>query len=139
MQKKFVFGIAALTAAASVGLTGSSQAAPTVGVAGVQTATKVFIPVVAGAKALSSVEKGAIIGMGDTCPPPPPPSCPPPPPPSCPPPAPVDAKPGYGFGTTGHYGPPGQGFTPSNSWRRVVAAGGKTTPKGGDLPPRAFK
>jgi len=92
-------------------------------------ASKVFIPVVAGAKALGAVEKGGVVGLGDECAPPPPPTCP----------APVDAKPGYGFGTTGHYGPPGQGFTPSNSWRGVVASGGTITPRGGALPPRAFK
>lgn len=144
MQKKSFLGIAALSVAASIGVASSSQAAQTSTTEVAQVAPKVVIPVVAGAKALSTVEKGGIAGMGDTCtppppcPPPPPPSCPPPPP-SCPPPTPVDLKPGYGFGTTGHYGPPGQGFTPSNSWRRVVAAGGTTTPKGNDLPPRAFK
>ena len=128
-MQKFVFTLAAL-AAATVGLTNVSQAAPTTPSVTSPTATKVFIPVVSGAVALSTVEKGSVDGM---C------GCPPPPPPTCPPPAPVDTKPGYGFGTTGHYGPPGQGFTPGNSWRGVVAAGGNTTPKGGALPPRAFK
>jgi hypothetical protein len=129
-MQKFVFTIAAL-AAATVGLSTVSQAASTTPAVTSPTATKVFIPVVSGAVALSTVEKGSVDGMCG-CPPPPPP-------PTCPPPAPVDAKPGYGFGTTGHYGPPGQGFTPGNSWRGVVAAGGTTTPKGGNLPPRAFR
>lgn len=132
-MQKFVFTLAAF-AAATVGLSNVSQAAsttPAVTSPTATTATKVFIPVVSGAVALSSVEKGSVDGMCG-CPPPPPP-------PTCPPPAPVDTKPGYGFGTTGHYGPPGQGFTPGNSWRGVVAAGGTTTPKGGNLPPRAFK
>jgi hypothetical protein len=130
MQKKFGFTIAALAAVATVGMTGASQAAPTASTPAVQNAGKVSIPVVAGATALSATEKGGVVGLGDTCTPPP---CPPPP---C---TPVDAKPGYGFGTTGHYGPPGQGFTPRNSWRRVVASGGTTTPKGNNLPPTAFK
>ncbi len=81
---------------------------------------KVSIPVVAGATTLSAVEKGGVDGAHCGC-------------------APHDTKPGYGFGTTGHYGPPGQGFTTHNSWRQTVAAGGTTTPKGGNLPPRAFK
>lgn len=136
-MQKFVFTIATL-AAATVGLANTSEAAPTAPALSSPTAIKVFIPVVSGAVTLGTVEKGGVVGLGD-CPPPPPPSCPPPPPPTCPPPAPVKAKPGYGFGTTGHYGPPGHGFTPSNNWRGVVAAGGTTTPKGGALPPRAFK
>ena len=111
-MQKSMFGIAVLTVAAMGGMVNMSQAAQ----------TKVSIPVVAGATALSSVEKGGVDGK-----------C------GCPEPAPVDLKPGYGFGTTGHYGPPGQGFTPSNSWRTIVAGGGTTTPKGGNLPPRAFK
>jgi hypothetical protein len=119
-MQKSVFGIAVLTVAAIGGMVSTSQAAQ----------VKVSIPVVAGATTLSVVEKGGVDGKCD---------CPPPPPPACPPPAPVDLKPGYGFGTTGHYGPPGQGFTPTNSWRQVVAGGGTTTPKGGNLPPRAFK
>lgn len=51
---------------------------------------------------------------------------------------PAPSKPGYGFGTTGHYGPPGQGFTPSDNWRKH-AAGDGLTPSGKALPPRAFK
>ena len=47
-------------------------------------------------------------------------------------------KPGYGFGTTGHYGPPGQGFEPGNNWRHH-AAGDGLTPTGRPLPPRAFQ
>lgn len=117
MQK--VFGIAVLSAVALSGVASISQAA------------QVKVPVVAGAKALSAPEKGTVNGMGD-------PSCPPPPPPPCPP-LPVDTKPGYGFGTTGHYGPPGQGFVPTNSWRAHVANGITTTPKGKAIPPRAFR
>lgn len=147
MQKSF-FGIAALAAIVVGGTLQSSHAAE----------KKVFVPVVAGAKALSNTEKGLVQGMGNgaakraakraiaDCPPPPPVDCPPPPPVDCPPPPPVDcppviidSKPGYGFGTTGHFGPPGQGFTPSNSWRGVVAGGGTTTPRGKALPPRAFR
>jgi hypothetical protein len=124
-MQKFVFTLAAF-AAATVGLATVSQAASTTPAVTSPTATKVFIPVVSGAVALSTVEKGSVDGM-----------C------GCPhttPEVPTDLKPGYGFGTTGHYGPPGQGFTPGNSWRGVVAAGGTTTPtKGGNLPPRAFK
>jgi hypothetical protein len=116
----------------------------------------VHVPVIRGAKSLSAIEKGGIAGLGRPAPidspasptccparddcdvPPPPPDCDPPPPPptDCPPP---DTKPGYGFGTTGHYGPPGQGFTSANSWRIVVAGGGTRTPKGRALPPRAFR
>ena len=51
--------------------------------------------------------------------------------------APAPSKPGYGFGTTGHYGPPGQGFTPSDNWRNH-AAGDGLTPSGKALPPTAF-
>jgi hypothetical protein len=113
-MQKSVFGIAVLTVAAIGGMVSTSQAAQ----------VKVSIPVVTGATALSAVEKGGVDGKCDC---------------GCPPSAPVDFKPGYGFGTTGHYGPPGQGFTPTNSWRQTVAGGGTTTPKGGNLPPRAFK
>ena len=130
-MRKSIFTIAAL-AAATVSLANTSEAAPTTPAVTSQTATKVFVPVVSGAVALGAVEKGGVVGLGDEC-------APPPPPPTCPPPAPVDTKPGYGFGTTGHYGPPGQGFTPGNSWRGVVASGGTTTPRGGALPPRAFQ
>lgn len=84
---------------------------------------KVSVPVVSGAKALTATEKADVTGRG-VCTPPPPPCQP--------------AKPGYGFGTTGHYGPPGQGFTPGNNWRSH-AAGDGLTPTGRALPPRAFK
>jgi len=145
-MRSSVLGITAFAVAALGSTTVTSQAAPTVSV-----------PVIKGAKALSVTEKGGVDGMGNKakknklpvpvdCAPPPPPDCPPPPP-DCPPPPPpppadcppVDTKPGYGFGTTGHYGPPGQGFTPTNSWRGTVAGGGTTTPKGRALPPRAFR
>ena len=111
MKMGSAFGMAALTAVAIGGMVSMSQAAPTV---------KVAIPVVAGATALSVTEKGGVDGAHCGC-------------------QPHDTKPGYGFGTTGHYGPPGQGFDPHNSWRMTVASGGTLTPKGGDLPPRAFK
>ena len=109
MQK--FFGIALLSVATVGGFASISQAA------------QVKVPVVAGAKALSTIEKGQVDGMGK----PVAPDCPPPPPPDCPP-APVDTKPGYGFGTTGHYGPPGQGFVSTNSWRAHVANGITLTP-----------
>jgi hypothetical protein len=80
------------------------------------------LPVVAEAQKLTVSEKANVNG-----------EC------GCSTPAPTDTKPGYGFGTTGHYGPPGQGFTPSNSWRQAVAAGQTTTPIGNPLPPRAFR
>ena len=115
-MNKATFGIATLAAVAMGGTTQLSQMAPT-------TQAKISIPVVSGAKALSATEKGAV--DGEHC--------------GCPAPAPVDTKPGYGFGTTGHYGPPGQGFTPTNSWRMTVAGGGTTTPTGNNLPPTAFK
>jgi hypothetical protein len=73
--------------------------------------------VVASATALSTVEKGGVDG-----------EC------GC---QPHDTKPGYGFGTTGHYGPPGQGFTPNDTWRQHVRSDG-LTPSGRPLPPRAF-
>ncbi|HEX8550950.1 MAG TPA: hypothetical protein VF681_05280 [Abditibacteriaceae bacterium] len=120
MQK--FFGIAVLSAVALSGMASISQAA------------QVKVPVVAGAKALSTIEKGQVDGMGK----PVAPDCPPPPPPDCPP-APVDLKPGYGFGTTGHYGPPGQGFTTNYSWRGAVLGGVTTTLRGKPLPPRAFR
>lgn len=115
MQKKATLGIVALTVAALGGMAGVSQAAPVTET--IIPATDIIVPVVAGARAISAEEKGGADGATCGC----------------------DKKPGYGFGTTGHYGPPGQGFTPGNSWRRVVRNGGTTTPKGGDLPPTAFK
>jgi len=81
---------------------------------------KPMLQVVGGAAALSQAEKADVDGR-----------C------GCPAPA-LSSKPGYGFGTTGHYGPPGQGFTPSNNWRNH-AAGDGLTPTGRPLPPRAFK
>ena len=76
------------------------------------------VRVVSGAKAISHAEKADVTGRCgcETLP----------------------SKPGYGFGTTGHYGPPGQGFTPSDNWRNH-AAGDGLTPTGRPLPPRAFK
>lgn len=76
------------------------------------------LQVAKGAQSISSQEKASVSGK-----------C------GCAPAAP--SKPGYGFGTTGHYGPPGQGFTPSNNWRNH-AAGDGLTPSGKALPPRAF-
>src|SRR5688572_25788355 len=72
------------------------------------------LKVAKGAKALSTAEKASISGK-----------C------GC---EPAPAKPGYGFGTTGHYGPPGQGFTPTDNWRNH-AAGDGLTPTGNNLPP----
>ena len=77
--------------------------------------SKPALRVVAGAKALTSVEKVDVTGKHCGCP----------------------TKPGYGFGTTGHYGPPGQDFTSRDNWRRH-AAGDGLTPTGRPLPPRAF-
>ena len=111
MQKIMLSGMVALSMVSS-----AVQAAPVV---------KKGLPVVSGATALTATEKASVDGMhcgcdgGGT------------------PEAPRDSKPGYGFGTTGHYGPPGQGFTPEDSWRGRVNGNGKT-PKGNDLPPRAF-
>lgn len=84
---------------------------------------KVSVPVAKGAKVLSASEKADVTGR---C------GC------GGPAPEPLPSKPGYGFGTTGHYGPPGQGFTPENNWRNH-AAGDGLTPTGRPLPPRAFK
>lgn len=84
------------------------------------------LQVVPGATKLSVQEKESVSGKYGCVPPPPPPSC-----------TPLPSKPGYGFGTTGHYGPPGQGFTPSDNWRNH-AAGDGLTPSGKALPPRAF-
>lgn len=119
MQKKAVLGIVALTMAALGGVASIGHAAPVTAPV-METSlpvSDIIVPVVAGARAISAEEKGGVDGATCGC----------------------DKKPGYGFGTTGHYGPPGQGFTPGNSWRRVVRNGGTTTPKGGDLPPTAFK
>ena len=89
------------------------------GVAGASTApTAPRLRVVAAATALSTVEKGGINGEHCGC-------------------EPHDLKPGYGFGTTGHYGPPGQGFDSHDSWRMHVRGDG-LTPNGLPLPPRAF-
>jgi hypothetical protein len=95
--------------AVTVSVAGAAQAAPT--------QTK-GVKVVAGAKALTTDDKASVTGMHCTC-------------------APHDLKPGYGFGTTGHYGPPGQGFTPHDSWR-MHAAGDGLTPTGRALPNPAF-
>ena len=81
--------------------------------------TKKGIRVVSGAKVLSSAEKASVDGMHCGC-------------------APHDTKPGYGFGTTGHYGPPGQGFDSHDSWRMHANGGDGKTPRGNELPPRAF-
>ena len=92
---------------------------------------KPVLRVVSDAKMISAVEKRDVTGMCGVCPPPPPPPC------STPEPAPAASKPGYGFGAkVEHYGPPGQGFTPDNTWRDARAAG-TGTPNGGSLPPRA--
>ena len=109
-MQKATWGIAVLAAVATSGTTQLSQTAPS---------AKVSVPVVSGAKSISAVEKGAADGEHCSC-------------------EPHDMKPGYGFGTTGHYGPPGQGFTSHNSWRMTVASGATTTPTGNNLPPRAF-
>lgn len=90
--------------------------------AGAANVASAKVPVVSGAKAISQTEKADVTGR----------YCP------TPPSTPLPSKPGYGFGTTGHYGPPGQGFTPSNNWRNH-AAGDGLTPTGRPLPPRAFK
>lgn len=91
-------------------------------IAAVAPTAEAKVSVVSGAKAVSAVEKTDVTGR-----------C------GCPPThAPLPSKPGYGFGTTGHYGPPGQGFTPSDNWRNH-AAGDGLTPTGRALPPRAFK
>lgn len=86
--------------------------------AGAANVASAKVPVVSGAKAISQVEKADVTGRT---------ACPA-----------LPTKPGYGFGTTGHYGPPGQGFTPSDNWRNH-AAGDGLTPTGKPLPPRAFE
>ncbi len=88
-----------------------------VALAAVATKVEAKVAVVSGAKAVSAVEKTDVTGR-----------C------GCD----VPSKPGYGFGTTGHYGPPGQGFTPSDNWRNH-AAGDGLTPTGRALPPRATR
>ena len=108
MQKIMLSGLVAMSLVAG----SVAQAAPSV---------KKGIRVVSGAKVLSGAEKASIDGMCGCGPAP----------------APVDTKPGYGFGTTGHYGPPGQGFTPADNWR-THASGDGLTPNGLALPPRAF-
>ncbi|MBW3635966.1 MAG: hypothetical protein KY445_05790 [Armatimonadetes bacterium] len=80
------------------------------------------VAVVSGAKAVTATEKVDVTGRDCGC---------------SHTPAPAPSKPGYGFGTTGHYGPPGQGFTPADNWRNH-AAGDGLTPTGRALPPRAF-
>jgi hypothetical protein len=88
---------------------GAANAAPT---------AKKSVRVVSSAKVLSVAEKASVDGMHCGC-------------------QPHDLKPGYGFGTTGHYGPPGQGFDSHDSWRIHVGTDGMT-PTGNPLPPRAF-
>jgi hypothetical protein len=90
-------------------------------VAAATTPSQPSLQVVKGARSLSDQEKASVSGKCGCTPAP----------------APAPSKPGYGFGTTGHYGPPGQGFTPSNNWRNH-AAGDGLTPSGKALPPRAF-
>lgn len=94
----------------------------------VNVANAAKVSVVSGAKAISKAEKADVTGR---C------GCEVPTTPTTPT-TPLPSKPGYGFGTTGHYGPPGQGFTPSDNWRSH-AAGNGLTPTGRPLPPRAFK
>lgn len=103
MKKFATSGLLLLT----VALAGSAQASTKT--------SKPALRVVAGAKALTSMEKVDVTGKHCGCP----------------------TKPGYGFGTTGHYGPPGQGFTTRDNWRRH-ADGDGLTPTGRPLPPRAF-
>src|SRR5687767_8792532 len=105
MKRVAVLGVLSL----SMAMAGAASASPTTGAAKA-TVGKSGVRVVAGAKMLSLAEKMDVTGKGDCC------GC------SCtPPPLPQDEKPGYGFGTTGHYGPPGQGFNPSSeggpTWR----------------------
>jgi hypothetical protein len=78
----------------------------------IQAAPKV--PVVAGAQALTTAEKTDVTGR-----------C------GCP------TKPGYGFGTDGHYGPPGLGYTTHDNWRKHAGSDG-VSPTGQPLPPVAF-
>lgn len=103
--------------AISMGIVACSAALGLCGGMAIASAASPALPVVAGATALSADEKADVTGK-----------C------GC---TPHDTKPGYGFGTTGHYGPPGQGFTPHNTWRQH-AAGDGLTPTGRPLPPRAF-
>ncbi len=84
--------------------------------AAVATKVEAKVGVVSGAKAVTATEKVDVTGRGCEA---------------------LPSKPGYGFGTTGHYGPPGQGFTSHDNWRNH-AAGDGLTPTGRSLPPRAF-
>jgi hypothetical protein len=122
-MQKSIFGIAVVAAMVAGGTMQGSHAA----------GKKVVVPVVAGAKALNMSEKGLVDGQGI----PVTPDCPPPPIDCIP--VPIDAKPGYGFGTEGHYGPPGHGFATNYSWRGVVAGGLTTTLRGNPLPAPAFR
>jgi hypothetical protein len=123
MQTAKWIGLVALTATVS----GVAQAAP----------TQKGVRVVAGATALTAVEKANVSGM---C------GCPPSEPTPVPV-EPVERKPGYGFGAkTEHYGPPGQGFSDGVTWRNWTghgwaALGGQEgkTPKGHPLPPPALR
>lgn len=108
MKALVLSSVFALTVAAT-----AAQAAPT---------AKKSVRVVSSAKALNVAEKASVTGM----------HC------GCPEPVVLDQKPGYGFGTTGHYGPPGQGFTSTDSWRMSVNGGSGLTPTLNQLPPRAF-
>jgi hypothetical protein len=123
-MKKSFSGVVVLSLAVA-GIAQMAGAAPVAAKAG---ASKPGVRVVQGARALTVADKASITGKGvdgDCC-------CPSPPPPT-------DLKPGYGFGTTGHYGPPGQDFTPEQSWRRWVAAGNTDlTPAGHNLPGQAL-
>lgn len=125
MKKSVTTGLVMLTVAMAGMAQAETKTVPSTGSAVAPAkVSKPALRVVAGATALSTVEKLDVTGM---C------GCPPPPAPT------VKAKPGYGFGAkTEHYGPPGQGFTPEYSWRDARAAG-RGTPKGNSLPPRAFK
>ena len=107
---KTIAGASTFLAISAIIATASATATPTV-------------KVVKGAKPLTQQEKASVSGKCGCVP--------------APSPSPVVGKPGYGFGTTGHYGPPGQGFTPSDNWRNHAAGDGKT-PSGKDLPPTAF-
>ena len=111
MKIASLFGLATLTFAVS----GAVQAAP---------ASK-NVRVVAGATALTTAQKADVTGMcycgEDPAPTPE-----------------VKLKPGYGFGAkTEHYGPPGQGFSPENTWRNWMKNNPTpvNTPNGHPLPP----
>ena len=121
MKRVAILGLLSLSAA----MAGSASATPASPAANV---SKSGVRVVAKAKALSVAEKASINGMDCGCGGHDDPA-----------PAPTDLKPGYGFGTTGHYGPPGQDFTPAQSWRNWVRVQGHTdfTPAGHPLPGQA--